>query len=147
MIWAEEPTLASPSKVTFKVPMSIDLGVRKKKTHWLNMNQTHTMHHAKYNTLKKMMTKIVDECNLDFYFEYYNIHYGIYLPDRAQRDVANVGSIVDKFVCDALQYLGFTPDDNYRHLQYVAYEYMGYCEDKKGYVEVTVTEVKKRKDV
>lgn len=130
--------------------MSFDLGVRKKKTEWLNMNQVHTMHHAKYNTLKKMMTKHIDDnCDLSFYFEHYNIHYGIYLPNRAQRDIANVGSIVDKFVCDSLQYLGFTPDDNYRYLQFVAYEYMGYDEDKLGYVVVTITEVPhgKLKDV
>jgi hypothetical protein len=127
--------------------MSIDVGLRKKKTLWLNLNNIHTMHHHQYNNVKKKMKAIINDIGLKFYYEKYEVHYGVYLPDRLKRDVANVGAVVDKFVCDALQDLGFTPDDNYWYLQKVTYEYMGYDPDKQGYVEVTVTEVSDNKDV
>lgn len=135
------------NKVSFEVPMSIDVGVRKKKTIWLNLNNIHTMHHQQYNGVKKKMKKIISELELDFYYTHYHVHYGIYLPDRLNRDVANVGSVVDKFVCDALCELGFTPEDNYKHLQHISYEYMGYDENKQGYVVVTVTEQTSNKEV
>lgn len=134
-------------EVQFTVPMSIDVGVRKKKTIYLNMNNIHTMHHQQYNGIKKKMKKLISEIGLDFYYDNWKVHYGIHLPDRLKRDVANVGSIVDKFVCDAIVELGHAPDDNYHHLQHVTYEYMGYDEDKKGYVVVTITEVDDHKEV
>ncbi len=137
----------STDVITFQVPMSIDVGVRKKKTIYLNMNNIHTMHHQQYNGIKKKMKALVAEMGLDFYFEGWRVHYGIYLPDRLKRDVANVGSIVDKFVCDAIVELGFAPDDNYNYLQHVTFEYMGYDEDKKGYVVVTVTKDNDLKEV
>lgn len=133
------------NKIVFEVPMSIDVGVRKKKTIWLNLNNIHTMHHQQYNGVKKKMKKLISELELDFYYSEYKIHYGIYLPDKLKRDVANVGSVVDKFVCDALSELGFTPDDNYNYLQHITYEYMGYDETKEGKVVVTVTEVESNK--
>ena len=143
----EHLVMSKANTVCFRVPMSIDVGVRKKKTIWLNLNNIHTMHHQQYNGVKKKMKKIISELELDFYFPTYIIHYGIYLPDRLNRDVANVGAVVDKFVCDALCELGFTPEDNYKHLQHISYEYMGYDVDKKGYVDVTVTETKTNKPV
>ena len=133
-------------KVQFDVPMSIDVGVRKKKTIWLNLNNIHTMHHQQYNGVKKKMKALIADLKLDFYYPQYKIHYGVYLPDRLNRDVANVGAVVDKFVCDALCELGFTPEDNYKHLQHIAYEYMGYDKEGKGYVTVTVTQVSRNKD-
>lgn len=137
-----------PNTIYFSVPMSIDVGVRKKKTIYLNMNNIHTMHHQQYNGIKKKMKALIADMDLnDFYFEGWKVHYGIYLPDRLKRDVANVGSIVDKFVCDAIVELGHAPDDNYNYLQHVTYEYMGYDKDKKGYVVVTITEVDDLKDV
>jgi len=105
------------------------------------------MHPHQYNGIKKKMKKFISELGLDFYYEKYSVHYGLYLPDRLKRDVANVGSIIDKFVCDALSELALVPDDNYHHLQNVSYEYMGYDEDKKGYAVVTVTELDAHKDV
>ena len=135
------------NSITFNVPMSIDVGVRKKRTIWLNLNNIHTMHYNQYNGVKKKMKKIISELELDFYYTKYTVHYGIYLPDKLKRDVANVGSVVDKFVCDALAELGLTPDDNYHHLQHIVYEYMGYDENKKGYVVVTVTELDEHKDI
>lgn len=136
----------SDKTIVFDVPMSIDVGVRKKKTIWLNMNNIHTMHHHQYNGIKKKMKKLISELGLDFYYDMYKVHYGIYLPDKLNRDIANVGSIVDKFVCDAIVELGYAPDDNYKYLQHVTYEYMGYDETKEGYVTVTVTQVDSNKD-
>jgi len=135
------------NSVTFIVPMSIDVGVRKKKTIWLNLNNIHTMHHQQYNGVKKKMKKIISELELDFYYDTYKVHYGVYLPDKLKRDVANVGAVVDKFVCDALQDLGFTAEDNYEYLQHITYEYMGYDPDGTGYVYVTVTETDSNKPV
>jgi hypothetical protein len=80
------------------------------------MNNIHTMHHNQYNNVKKKMKALIAEIGLDFYFKNFKVHYGIYLPDRLKRDVANVGAVVDKFVCDAIVELGYAPDDNYHHL-------------------------------
>ena len=138
----------SLNTVVFQVPMSIDVGVRKKKTIYLNANTITSMHHHQYTTLKKKMKALIKALPLEeFYFESWSLHYGIYLPDKLKRDVANVGTVVDKFVSDAIVELGHAPDDNYHHLQKVMYEYMGYDENKKGYVEVTVTEEVDLKEV
>lgn len=51
------------------------------------------------------------------------LRYVLYLPTARKTDVANVGSVVDKFFSDALVKSGVLPDDNYDHLPMVVYEF------------------------
>lgn len=134
----------------FHVPMSIDVGVRKKKTLWLNTNNLHTLHHHQYNGAKRKFKKIVDSelvfRNIE-YTDNYTLEYLIFLPDKLNRDVANVGSVQDKFASDAYVELGFAPDDNYKYLQKVEYAYGGYDPNKEGFAQVTVRLNNNRREV
>lgn len=47
--------------------------------------------------------------------------YVIYARNKRLFDVSNVGSIVDKFICDAMVKAGVLPDDNYEYVPRVEY--------------------------
>ena len=94
------------------------------------------------NSLKKEFKRIVAPLlPTDTRYEKFTLHYKLYLPNLLKRDIANVLSITDKFFSDALVECGIVPDDNYEHLTKVTYEWGGYDEDKRGYTDVTVTEL------
>lgn len=127
----------------FQVPMSMDTGVRKKKTMWLNSNNLHVLHHQAYNTAKRKF-KILVAKELEVrdikYTDNYIVEYLIFLPDKLKRDIANVGSVLQKFTDDAYVELGFAKDDNYHYLQKSTYKFGGYDPNKKGFAQVTIRE-------
>ncbi len=49
--------------------------------------------------------------------------YTVYPKTRAELDVANVCSVVDKFFCDVFVSEGKIPDDNYKFLKEIDYRY------------------------
>ena len=49
------------------------------------------------------------------------LEYTIYFPDNRAADVANVGSIVDKFASDCLTEMGYIQDDNRKVVKSVKY--------------------------
>jgi len=89
--------------------------------------------------LKRLVLPMLPSGDTEFY-EKFELHYVLFLPNLLRRDISNVLSIVDKFFADALVENGNVPDDNYEHLQYVTYKFGGHDEERKGYVEVTVKE-------
>ena len=130
------------SEVKYKLPISIELGKRKVKKHYINLNLYRNMPFHLNNTLKKKMKMIVAGACPEFSFKCFELYYKVWLPDNRKRDIANVLSIMDKYQTDALVELGYIPDDNYEYLKKVVYEYGGIDPKGKGYVEVTVKEVK-----
>lgn len=126
-------------KIEIVLPISIEMGVRKKKNVYLNLNVYRNMPFNQNNTLKKLFKKEVEDLVPNFYFEEFSIHYDIFLPNKLKRDIMNVGSIVDKFFCDTLVELERVPDDNYNYLKDVSFSFGGLSETKIGYVVATIT--------
>jgi len=127
-------------KIEVVLPMSLEMGVRKKKNVYLNLNVYRNMPFHQNNTLKRLFKAEVEPILPDFYFENFRIEYVIYLPNKLKRDIMNVGSIVDKFFCDSLVELGKVPDDNYNYLKKVSFSFGGLSDDKKGYLVATIIE-------
>jgi len=109
----------------FDVPLFIETGIKKKKRQYLNLNLYRNMPFHLNNNLKKEMKALVTNLNLGFRYEIFNIHYKLFLPDNRLRDISNVCSVIDKYVCDALVENGNVPDDNYQHLDRVLYTFGG----------------------
>jgi hypothetical protein len=127
-------------EITVKIPIKVEMGVRKKKNVYLNLNVYRNMPHHQSNTLKIKYKEEISKILPDFYFKNFSLHYKIFLPNKMKRDIMNVGAIVDKFFCDCLVELGRVPDDNYDYLQDISFSFGGYDDDKEGYVEATVKE-------
>jgi len=139
---------------SFKVcmPISVNVGVRKKKTEYLNLNKYRNNHGHVNNTIKKLYKKIAEKklskvLKANTFYEYYELKYELFLPNKMHRDISNVLSIVDKSFNDAIVEFGIVEDDYYKYLQNVYYCYGGYDEEGEGYVEITVTEVDNNKEV
>lgn len=54
-------------------------------------------------------------------FKEVELQYTIYFGNKRRRDLMNVGAVVDKFLCDALQELGVIDDDNYEVISKVVF--------------------------
>jgi hypothetical protein len=128
---------------TIQLPIFLETGIKKKRKHYLNLNLYRNMPFHQNNSLKKELKRqvlpLLPKGSEEFY-QKFELHYVLYLPNLLKRDISNVLSIVDKFFADALVENKNVPDDNYEHLEYVTYKYGGYDEKKKGYVDVTVKE-------
>ena len=131
---------------TVKVPLKVEIGVRKKKTYYLNLNIYRNKVGFLMNNTKLEFKRIVEPLIPDVYYEKFELEYVLYLPDSRHRDISNVLAIVDKYFTDVFVGLkgekGHAPDDSYQYLQKVVYKLGGFDPDKEGYVLVTVKEVK-----
>ena len=129
------------SKFTIKVPIYVELGKKKVKKYYLNLNllrnQVGHLNNNIKREYKRILTPLIPQ---DVYYEKFEIDYELWLPNKLKRDISNVLSIVDKNFCDSFVELGHAVDDNYEYLQKVTYRYGGMDENKKGYVIITVKE-------
>jgi len=122
------------------LPISIELGVKKKKRYYLNLNiYRNTAFHLN-NNLKKEFKRLVVPLLPDIFYHKYTITYVLYLPNQLKRDISNVCAVVDKFFADALVESGRVPDDNYEHLPLVTYKF-GDIHPKEGKVIAYVEKV------
>lgn len=122
------------------LPISLELGVKKKKKYYLNLNiYRNTAFHLN-NNLKKEFKRVVVPMLPDVFYDRYTITYVLYLPNQLKRDISNVCAVVDKFFADALVESGRVPDDNYEHLPLVTYKF-GDIHPKEGKVIAYVDKV------
>ena len=130
---------------TIKAPISVEIGVRKKKKYYLNLNIYRNKVGFLMNNTKIEFKRIVGPLIPDVYYEKFEVEYELFLPDTRHRDISNVLSIVDKYFCDVFVGLkgekGHAPDDSYHYLEKVTYKLGGFDEEKVGYVNITVKEV------
>lgn len=136
-------------KITISTPIYVDMGRIKSKKRYINLNSYRNWQFTLSNNIKKKFKEAIKNQfpNFDSPIDKYELHYQIYLPNKLERDVMNIGAIVDKFTNDALVEEGVVLEDNYKHLQHIEFDYEGYDDEKEGYVIVTVTEVNKLKPV
>ena len=127
-------------KISYKVPMYIKLGVKKIKNYSLNLNTYRNLHYQINNKLKQKFKEYLPN-NLPK-MNQIEIEYIIYPPNKRLLDLSNVGSVVDKYNCDALIELGVIEDDNYTYVKRISYSFGSIDKDKKGYVLITIKEIK-----
>ena len=136
--------------IEFKTPIYVNMGKRKVRKTYINMNKYRNWQFTLSNNIKKKFKEIIKKefpkIKKKDIIQKYKLEYEIFLPTKLKRDIMNVGSIIDKFTNDALVEEGIVAEDNYTCLQEISFSYGGYDEDKEGYVIVTVIEVEKLKN-
>ena len=130
-------------KIEIQMPISVEIGIKKKRKFFLNLNLYRNNYMHTNNNIKKEYARIAHSFlpQWDVPMQEIELEYVLFLPDKRKRDISNVLSIVDKFFCDALTTHKLIPDDNYEHLKKVVYKYGGFDPDGKGYVNITIKEV------
>ena len=132
-------------ELVIKLPIFLEIGIRKKKKFYLNQNITRNIVFHLLNSLKKEMKRVVagllNEEVTSWNLARYELELTLYLPNLLKRDVNNVCGVIEKFATDALVELGVLEDDNYNHLQHTSFKYGGYDSNKRGYVLMKVKEL------
>ena len=116
---------------TYSVPIKLEVGLTKKKTHYLNLNKYKQWHFQENNRLKKLfkisvakfirqLEPIKGRCKLT---------YTIYYENNRKFDIDNVGAVVSKFNSDALVELGVLVEDNYDYVVEIVFKYGGIDRD------------------
>ena len=129
-------------KIKFSIPLSIILPrvTKKDKNVILNLNNYKTTHYQTLNEAKQKFTEIVEIP--EFHAEVIHIDYDIYPKTEHIFDTNNVGSILDKFLCDAIVARGYIPDDNYKHIPEMPHGRPIKVDKKNPRAEVTITIIK-----
>lgn len=97
-------------------PLSITLGINKKKTYYLNLNNYRNWHYQVSNTLKeefkeRMRNQLQNIAPIPVDGSIF-ITYILYSGSNRKRDLRNITTVIDKFLCDALVSYRIIPDDN-----------------------------------
>jgi len=128
---------------TVQMPISVEIGVRKKKRYYINLNIYRNKVGFLMNNVKKEYHRIAEPLiPTGMKFNQIELEYTLYLPNKLRRDISNVLSMVDKYFCDSLVTMVVIEDDNYHYLKKVTFKYGGYDEKQRGYVDILVREVK-----
>jgi hypothetical protein len=111
-------------KMNFEFTLPISIPVSKNKSFTLNLNQYRNTYfrdlaNAKVN-FKKWFCDIYGY-NKSKPLEVCKLEYVIYFRDNRKTDIANVGSIVDKFASDCLVDFNYIRDDNRKVVKAVSY--------------------------
>lgn len=124
------------------VPIRLELGVSKKKTHYLNLNNYRNWQHHLNNQLKKTFKLLIAEKvrGLKPLCKPCRVTFEIYYPTRRLFDVDNIGSVVSKFTHDALVELEILEDDNYNNIPEIVYRFGG-VDKENPRCEVTIEEI------
>ena len=92
----------------------LDVPVSKRKKISLNLNVYRNLHYQISNKAKREMKLIIKNCCKDGCISCTPVCliYTIYRKTNRRADIMNIGSVLDKFVSDALVEIGLLPDDN-----------------------------------
>lgn len=109
------------------VPIRLEVGVMKKKTHYLNLNGYRNWQFQLSNQLKKLfkITVAEDVRKLKPVGGPVRITYSIFYPTKRAFDVDNVGTVISKFTMDALVEFNILEDDNYNHVPEIEFRFGG----------------------
>ncbi len=108
----------------------------KKKWFWFNLNQYRNTHYQTLNKAKKWFLAWLMTRNLTGEFKgRIHIHYEIW--PKKNSDLMNVGSVLDKFLQDALVRQGIIPDDTCKVVPSVSFEFKGHEYPGRATAEIT----------
>lgn len=100
-------------EVRIQAPLYFDIGKKKIKRYYINLNQYRNWHFIVNNNIKKLYK---DTIYPQIYFLKFErpieLHFILHKKDKRKIDRANPLSIHEKFFCDALVESGCIPDDN-----------------------------------
>ena len=121
------------------LPYFVPVG-KKEKNFYVNLNIYRNAHHFTLNSAKIAFKEAIQN-QLDKlpFLNKIKLHYRVFAPSNRKIDTMNVGSIADKFFCDALVEAGKLTDDNYDYLLYNGFEFGG-IDKENPRVEVTIEE-------
>lgn len=127
---------------TTSLPLSVRVGVRKKKDIYLNINRIFNIHYQQRNQVKKLFTQLTIQKLWDCpnFENPVKITYTVYKPTTRRYDVMNVVAVVDKFFQDALVEANKLVDDNYTVVPIVVGVHGGIEKDNPR-VDVTIEEL------
>lgn len=86
----------------------------KKKVTLVGMNWYRNAHYIEQNKIKKFYTLLISTLLPKQQINQYEIQY-TYFYKNSNSDLMNVCSVIDKFVQDALQAKGITPNDTVKY--------------------------------
>ena len=113
-----------PSTNNYLVVTPLSVAVSKTKSFSLNLNQYRNTHYQILNKAKHSFKEcLASQIEALPNFEKVALHYIIFPKTKRRFDLANIGSVVDKFFSDALVELGKLPDDNYQYVQSVSFSF------------------------
>lgn len=109
------------------------------KRYYLNLNNYRNWHYQVSNNLKKKFKDLMHSqlYPLEPVKEIHSIKYVIFFGSKRRSDLMNVGTVIDKFLCDALQSYNIIPDDDKEFLHTFIFEYGG-IDKGNPRVEVTI---------
>lgn len=124
----------------FSVPLEVQ--VSKAKKFILNLNVYRNAHHMTLSKSKSLYSEIVKGIlgETDSKFTKVKIIYTLYPKDRRRKDLSNVCSIVDKYVCDALVEKGILPDDDYTVVTNVEFKF-GAVDKENPRVDIEILQI------
>lgn len=121
------------------LPYFVPVG-KKEKNFYVNLNIYRNAHHFTLNSAKVTFKETIqDQLDLLPFLNKIKLHYRVFAPSKRKIDTMNVGSIADKFFCDALVEAGKLTDDNYDYILYNGFEFGG-IDKENPRVEVTIEE-------
>lgn len=124
-----------------KINLPLHVWVSGKTKFILNLNNYRNAHFQVLNKAKKLYA---EEVSLSIgkqrpcFMGGCMLTYTLYQPTNRRVDVSNPLSIIDKFTCDALTELGILPDDSYKYVLSVAYNWGG-VDPKNPRAELEIT--------
>ncbi len=130
-----------PKQETISVPLYIEMGVRKKKKHYINLNNYRNLHYQVSNKLKVEYKErlFIELHNLKFENKI-KLEFVLWKKDKRKGDRSNVLSIHEKFFCDAMVEYECIPDDNDNFIESTLYR-TGGLDRENPRVDVIITEI------
>tara|TARA_Y100000310_G_scaffold320291_1_gene376596 strand:- start:115 stop:546 length:432 start_codon:yes stop_codon:yes gene_type:complete len=121
------------------MPLFIDLERKTKPTkrYYINLNNYRNWHYQVNNKLKAKYKYIVRPALYGVKFKYIALNFILHRGDRRRVDRANILSIHEKFLCDAIVECGCIKDDNDNFLHSSHY-YTGAIDKENPRVDIEV---------
>lgn len=123
------------------LPLFIEIGTKKKKAYYINLNGFRNWCYRVSNNIKQQYKVEVEGAinNLPIMDKVSTTYY-IYYPTKRKFDLDNIGSISAKFFQDALVAFGRLKDDNYDYVQDIRFLFGGIDKDNPR-VDVVIKEL------
>ena len=124
--------------VEIELPLFIELGIKKPKKYYLNMNGYRNWHHHLNNDIKTKFSKSIS-IPTGMRFKKITVEYILYFKTRTKRDGMNVASVLSKFFLDSLVQQGVISDDDYTVVISETWKYGGMAD--RDYCKAVIHEV------
>lgn len=111
---------------TYSLHLPLSVPITEKKNFSLNLNVYRNAHFYELNKAKEVFHKYIGQILGGIPpMNRVIIHYTLFFGSKRRVDIANICSIIDKFLCDTLTENKILPDDSYEVVQQVSYSFGG----------------------